>query len=165
MGLRKAVYAGSFDPLTNGHLWVIEQGSRLFGELIVAVGHNPEKSYTFTQVARFLLVKDVCAKMRNVRVALMGEQFLVDFARSQKADWLLRGVRSDSDYGYEVNMLDQNKRKAPDIGTIFLTPPPELRRVSSSFVKSLVGPEGWEEWVRDHLPEAVYAEFVMRFRK
>ncbi|MBI2064578.1 MAG: pantetheine-phosphate adenylyltransferase [Candidatus Yanofskybacteria bacterium] len=168
--MRTAVYAGSFDPPTNGHLWVMEQGSKLFDKLVVAVGNNPEKNYLFSEHERIELVLRSLRNLRSpdvlkIHISALENYFLVDFARLINAKWILRGVRSEKDYQYEVDMLDQNKRKAPEIETIFLTPPPELRRVSSSFVKGLVGQHGWENWIKDHLPPAIQDRFIERFKK
>lgn len=168
---RTAVYAGSFDPITNGHLWVIQQGSKLFDELWVLVGNNPAKTYTFTADERVsMIVKSIkgtqdSSLSLNVRVSVLGNFFLVDYAKARNAEWIIRGVRSEKDYQYEIDMLDQNKRKAPEIETIFLTPPAELRRVSSSFVKGFVGQVGWEGWVKECLPRSIHSDFISRFRK
>ena len=168
--MRTAVYAGSFDPITNGHLWVIDKGARLFDDLIVVIGNNPEKKYTFSEEERINMVLKSLRHIRgshvlNIKITSLGNLFLTDFAKSKNANWILRGVRSEKDYQYEVDMLDQNKKTSPEIETIFLTPPPELRRVSSSFVKGLVGPNDWENWIKDHLPTAIHDDFIRRFSK
>src|SRR5579871_6777568 len=98
---RVAVYGGSFDPLTIGHTWMIEEGSRLFDRLIVALGVNPEKRYTFSVEERLSMLRVSTGHLRNVEVASIGNQFLISYAKSARATHILRGIRSESDYEYE----------------------------------------------------------------
>lgn len=167
--MRTALYAGSFDPLTNGHLWVIKQESKIFDHLVVAVAHNPEKKYTFDVSERVAMIAKTVFLIpcNNIIVTQLDNLFLVDFARLPhiRARFLLRGIRNEDDYRKEIDMRDQNKKLAPEIETVFLSQDMELRRVSSSFVKSLVGPTGWEDAVQDLLPPSVHQEFIKRFRK
>jgi len=155
MAKRKAVYAGSFDPVTNGHLYMIREGARLFDEFVVAVGTNPEKRYSFTADERLAMLRAVTRGMRNVRIMQMEGVFLVDFARSVGASYILRGIRNEADYLYERTMRNVNDDMRPEITTVFLIPPREIADVSSSFVKGLVGPEGWERVVARYLPKEV----------
>jgi pantetheine-phosphate adenylyltransferase len=155
--VRKAVFAGSFDPVTNGHLHMIRAGAALFDQLIVAVGTNPEKNYAFTVEDRLAMLKAVSKGLKNVRVEQMPNVFLVDFARDQGAIWVLRGVRDDEDYRFERLMRYMNDDICPEVTTVFLMPPRELAEVSSSFVKGLVGPTGWEQVVEKYLPAEVIA--------
>lgn len=160
--MRRAVYAGSFDPITNGHLWMIEQGCHLFDELIVAIGVNPEKQYAFTLEERLAVVSDVTAGFANVRVTSFENMFLAHYARQIGADFILRGVRNEQDYQYERGMRYVNAELNRHAQTVFLIPPRELVEVSSSFVKGLVGPEGWEEIVKRYVPEAVHRQLLAR---
>lgn len=155
MGKRKAVYAGSFDPVTNGHLYMIKEGSKLFDEFVIAVGTNPEKQYTFSAEERMAMLRAVTKGMRNVRIMRMEGVFLVDFARSIGASYILRGIRNESDYLYERTMRNVNGDMRPDVTTVFLMPPREIADVSSSFVKGLVGPKGWERAVARYIPPEV----------
>ena len=153
---RTAVYAGSFDPLTNGHLWMIQQGLELFDHLIVAIGSNPSKSYTFSVEERLSLLKGSVPTCERLVVDHFDNRYLVDYAKEKGAAYVLRGVRSPSDYEYERVMRYINNDLAPEITTVFLMPPRDLAQVSSSMVKSLIGPDGWEETVRRYVPNSVF---------
>ncbi len=159
---RKAVYAGSFDPVTNGHLYMIRIGARLFDEFVVAVGTNPGKSYTFEASERLEMLARSTKGIENVEIVEMPNVYLVDFARSVGASYILRGVRNESDYLYERTMRNVNADISSEITTVFLMPPREIAEVSSSFVKGLVGPEGWERLVEGYLPPEVCELFRRR---
>jgi pantetheine-phosphate adenylyltransferase len=153
---RVGVYAGSFDPLTVGHLWMIRQGVLLFDRLIVGLGTNPEKSYTFTTEERMRLLRDSLKSFKNISVASFSNRYLIEFAQSVGATHVLRGIRSESDYEYERTMRYINGDLDGAICTVFLMPPRDIAEVSSSMVKSLVGPQGWKKVVRKYVPEPVY---------
>ena len=154
------VYAGSFDPLTVGHLWMIEQGTRLFDRLIVAVGVNPEKKYTFTVEERLRMLKDSTKSFSNVTVASFSNRYLIDYAHSVGASHILRGIRTESDYEFERAMRNINGDLDPGICTVFLMPPRGIAEVSSSMVRGLIGPVGWEKIVRKYVPGAVYKRLL-----
>ena len=160
--MRRAVYAGSFDPLTLGHLWMVEQGRRLFDELVVAIGINPDKKYLFSLDERLDTLREVTSGFPNVRVASFENLFLVHYARQVEATFILRGIRNEQDYGYERGMRYVNAEFDDSIQTVFLVPPRDLVEVSSSFVKGLVGPRGWQDVVRKYVPEPVYRAFLRR---
>src|SRR6266576_790539 len=157
---RLGVYAGSFDPPTIGHLWMIEEGVRLFDELIVAVGVNPEKKYTFTLEARLEMLRDSTKKFRNVKVTSFSNSYLIDYARSVGASHILRGIRTESDYEFERTMRNINGDLDSKICTIFLMPPRGIAEVSSSMVRGLIGPTGWRKIVRKYLSAAVYEKVL-----
>lgn len=159
----KAVYAGSFDPLTNGHLWMIKTGSRIFEELIVAIGTNPDKRYTFTLEERLEMLKRSTRQFKNVRIDSFENKFLVDYADSVEAKHILRGIRTERDYGYERGMRYVNNKLNPEVNTLFLIPPKSLTEVSSSLVKGLVGSQGWERAIEDYVPREVYNGFLIKF--
>lgn len=164
--MRTALYAGSFDPPTNGHLWVIKRGTRQFDKLVVAVGTNPDKNYTFSEAERIDMLQKICRWFPgSIEVVSFKNSLLVHFAQEIHAQWLLRGVRNEADFRYEVDMRDENNKIDRDIETVFIVPPPELRRISSSFVKGLTKSKRWEEIVKDHLPQMVYEEFLRRFKQ
>jgi pantetheine-phosphate adenylyltransferase len=150
-----AVYAGSFDPVTLGHLWMIEQGSILFDKLIVAIGSNPEKQCYFSLEDRICLLKESTCKYENVMIDEFSGQFLIRYAESVGADFILRGIRNPSDYEYEKAMRHINSDVNPAINTVFLMPPREIAEVSSSIVKGLVGSEGWENILVKYVPNCV----------
>lgn len=154
--MRTAVYAGSFDPPTNGHLWMIERGLEMFDHLIIAIGENPAKSYTFSTEERLDLLRKIAPSEKHLTINHFDNRYLVDYARSQNAKYILRGIRSPHDYEYERVMRHINSDMAPEITTVFLMPPRDIAEVSSSMVQGLIGPEGWQETVRRYVPEAVF---------
>lgn len=158
--MRRAVYAGSFDPITLGHLWMIEQGCALFDELIVAIGVNADKRYLFSLEDRMDMLRECTAQFPNVKIASFENLFLVRYAEQAGASFILRGIRNEQDYGYERGMRYVNEELDAKVKSIFLIPPRELVEVSSSFVKGLVGPAGWETVLRKYVPEPVHRRFV-----
>lgn len=158
--MRRGVYAGSFDPVTNGHLWMIERGVELFDEMIVAIGENPEKRYTFSHDERLAMLREATAHLPRVRVETFSNCFLVNFAREIGANFVLRGIRETADYEFERKMRYINADLAPSISTIFLMPPREIAEISSTMVKGLVGPEGWKEIVGQYVPEPAFRRLV-----
>jgi len=161
--MRHAVYAGSFDPITNGHLWMIENGSRLFDRLTVAIGVNPDKRYLFPLEDRLQMLREAAAPLPNVTVASFENLFLVNYAREIGATFILRGIRNEQDYGYERGMRYVNAEFNAEILTVFLIPPREYAEISSSFVKGLVGPGGWEQILPKYVPVGVHKRFVAKF--
>ena len=153
---KKAVYAGSFDPLTNGHLWMVEQGLALFDHLTVAIGINPDKEYTYALDARLDILRNSLPKSSDLDIAHFSNRYLVDYATEVGAGYILRGIRSAQDYEFERGMRHTNAQLNDTISTIFLMPPRSLAELSSSMVKGLVGPEGWEEHVIKMVPRPVF---------
>ncbi len=132
----KAVYPGTFDPITNGHLDVIERGARIFDEVIVAVTTNPAKTPWFTVQERVAMIEACCRHLPNVRVMAF-EGLLVSFARQQGATVILKGLRAVSDFDYEFQMAAMNRQLAPDIETLFLMTSLPFAYLSSSIVKEI----------------------------
>ena len=162
--MRKAVYAGSFDPPTNGHLWMIEQGSKLFDSLVVAIGLNPDKNYVFPASERGCMLKEITKAYPNTCADHFEKKYVVNYAKSIDAGYILRGIRTDEDYDYERKMRHENRRIDSNIETVFLMPPNELEDISSSFVMGLVGPEGWEMIIQGLVPEAVYKKILGKYK-
>lgn len=131
-----AIYPGSFDPLTNGHLDLIERGSRLFDHLTVAVLTNPEKAPLFTVPERVDMLGQTTAQWRNVAVDTFSG-LLVDYAARKNAHSILRGIRAFSDYEYELQMALMNRKLAPNLETVFLMPAESYTYVSSRLVKEI----------------------------
>lgn len=102
--MKKAIYAGSFDPPTNGHLWMIEQSSKLFDQLIVAIGDNYEKNYTFSTNERLYLLKEITKPFKNVEIVNFHNEFLVNYANKVNASHIIRGIRNSNDYEFEKTM-------------------------------------------------------------
>lgn len=131
-----AIYPGSFDPITNGHLDLIERGSQLFDHLIIAVLTNLEKQPLFTTSERVEMLQEVTRGMRNVSVDTFSG-LLVDYAAQKKARVILRGIRAFSDYEYELQMALMNRKLAPDVETVFLMPAESNTYISSRLVKEI----------------------------
>jgi len=154
------VYAGSFDPLTVGHLWMIEEGARLFDRLTVAVGVNPDKKYTFPLEDRLTMLRESTTSYLNVSVASFSNRYLIDYAQLVGATHILRGIRTESDYEFERTMRNINGDLGAEICTVFLMPPRGIAEVSSSMVKGLIGPAGWQKIVRKYVPVPVYRRLL-----
>ena len=157
------MYAGSFDPITNGHLWMIEQGAGMFDELVVAIGVNPDKKYTFSLDERLQLLRESVKGIARVTIDQFENQFLVNYACRIGARFVLRGIRDTRDFEFERGMRHINQDLQPDIATVFLMPPRAIAEVSSSLVKGLIGPEGWAEVVRGFVPPSVFAAIQKRY--
>lgn len=134
--MRRAIYPGSFDPITAGHLDVIHRAARLFDELIVAVAHNDLKKSMFTTEERMDLIRENTASVGNIRVASF-DGLLVEFARRENAAAVVRGLRAVSDFEFEFQMALMNRKLEPGIETIFLTPREEYTYLSSRIVKEI----------------------------
>jgi len=132
----KALYPGSFDPPTNGHVDLIQRGSRLFDHLVVAILKNSTKDPLFTVEERVEMLRESTADLANVSIATFNG-LMVDFARQQGATAVLRGIRAISDYEYEFQMALMNRRLAPEIETVFLQPAGRYSFVSSRLVKEV----------------------------
>jgi len=154
------VYAGSFDPLTVGHLWMIEEGARLFDRLLVAVGENPDKKCTFTLEERLSMLEDSTRQFKNVTVSAFSNRYLIRYAQAEGATHILRGIRTGSDYEFERTMRNINGDLDAGICTVFLMPPRGIAEVSSSMVRGLIGPVGWRRVVRKYVPDGVYQRLV-----
>lgn len=158
--MKKAVYAGSFDPVTNGHLWIIEQAASMFDKVVVAIGENADKQYSFSIETRMNLLKEVTHKLPNIEVSKFNNEFLINYAKRIDAKYIIRGIRNTTDYEYEKSMRYINSDICPEVNTIFLIPPRNVAEVSSSLVKGLVGSLGWEEIVPIYLPKPVTQKLV-----
>ena len=131
------IYPGTFDPLTNGHLDLIARGAKLADELVIAVLRTSAKSGAlFSAEEREAMLREATTPWPNVRVAIF-DGLLVEFARSQGAQAVLRGIRAVSDYEYELQMALMNRKLAPDIETLFLIPAEQYTFVSSRLVKGV----------------------------
>ena len=131
-----AIYPGSFDPLTNGHLDLIERGSKIFDELIVAILRNSEKTPLFSLGERRQMLEAMTERWNNVRVDTF-EGLMVDYAMRVEATAVLRGIRAISDYEYELQMALMNRKLAPNLETVFMMPAEAYSYVSSRLVKEV----------------------------
>jgi pantetheine-phosphate adenylyltransferase len=131
-----AVYPGTFDPITNGHLDIISRGARLFDRVIVAILKNPEKEPLFPLGERMDILREVVGRLPNVRVEAF-DGLLVDYARASGARAIVRGLRALSDFEYEYQMALMNRRLGPDIETVYMMPGEAYTYVSSRLVKEV----------------------------
>lgn len=135
--MKKAVFSGSFDPITKGHEYIVRKAMPLFDEIIVAIGVNINKSYTFALEERLQWIKDVFADCPNVRVAHY-EGLTIDFCNENDAKFIVRGLRGSADLEYEAMIAQANKKIDPSIETVFLLTEPSLNCVSSTVVRDLI---------------------------
>jgi pantetheine-phosphate adenylyltransferase len=134
--MRRAIYPGSFDPITNGHVDVIERARKLFDEVVVAVAQNDEKQPLFSLQERLELLQQTIGKIANVRISQF-QGLLVDFALAQEANAVIRGLRAVSDFEFEFQMALMNRKLAGGVETIFLMPKEEYTYLSSRLVKEI----------------------------
>jgi len=128
-----ALYAGTFDPVTYGHLDVVRRAAALFDKVIVGVSVNPRKAPVFTTEERVQLLRKACAEMPNVSVEVV-PGLVVDYARRAGAQVIVRGLRAVSDFEFELQMASTNRALAPEVETVFFTPAPEYHYLSASIV-------------------------------
>jgi len=169
----KAIYAGSFDPPTVGHVWVMQQAITLFDDLVIAVGVNPDKTPMFSLEERMDMLQETVDMLlekviiwpegKKVEVAGFGGDYLVRYASKVGATHLVRGVRSAEDLAFEKMMRHVNEDIDPEVESVYLIPPREYCEVSSSLVKGLIGPNGWREVVDRMVPPAVRKRLRERF--
>lgn len=131
-----AIYPGTFDPITNGHADLVQRASKLFSKVIVAVAANQNKNPFLPLAQRVALAKEILAPHKNVRV-IGFDNLLAEFARAQKANIVLRGLRAVSDFEFEFQLANMNRRLAPELETMFLTPAEQYSYISSSLVREI----------------------------
>jgi pantetheine-phosphate adenylyltransferase len=131
---KKAIYPGTFDPVTYGHIDLIKRALEIFPEVIIAVAHNPQKNPLFTAKERAEMLKKATADLKGVKVCDF-RGLVVDFARKQKIKVLIRGLRMLSDFEYEFQMALTNRKLAPDVETIFLMPQETYSYISAKLLK------------------------------
>ncbi len=175
--IKKAVYAGTFDVLTNGHLWMIQSASRMFDELVIAIGENPNKKCIFSLAERLELIwasiwpgfkinQNTKLNLNgcNISVDSFSNKYLMDYAVKVKAPFIVRGLRNMADYEYEKSMLNVNRDMNKGVETVFLMPPKNLSEVSSSMVKSLIGPDRWDYVTKGLVPLPVFKKLKEMYK-
>lgn len=159
--MRSAIYPGSFDPVTLGHWDLIQRAAKLVDRLVVAVLHNPAKSPAFSVEERVAMLKELVAPLPQVEITAF-HGLLVDFAKAQNAQVIVRGVRAFSDFEYEFQMALMNRKLAPDLETVFLMPKEKYSAVSSRFVREIGGMGGN---LTDLVPETLRERIAARLMK
>jgi len=139
--MKIAVYPGSFDPVTNGHLNIIERAINIFDELIVAVAVNPNKSTLFSVQERIYMIKEVTKNFEKVKVQTFSG-LLINFVKKNKANVIIRGMRAISDFEHESQLALMNKKLAPEIETIFMVTCSKYAYLNSSIVKEIASLNG-----------------------
>lgn len=158
--MRKAMYPGTFDPLTIGHLDVIKRASELFDHVYVVIMENKNKTATFSTQERLDMILRVIGEFDNVS-AMIGEGLTVNYAKKVGARILIRGIRAVMDYEYELQQATANMTMSPEIETVFLLTRPEYSFMSSSAVKEIASNGGN---IHPFVPEAVLEQVMNKFR-
>jgi pantetheine-phosphate adenylyltransferase len=164
--LRVALYAGSFDPVTNGHLDVIRQATRLADRLVIAVGIHPGKAPLFPPDERLAMLADVCAPIAKAAKCELStvtfDDLVVALARREGATMLIRGLRDGADFDYEMQMAGMNAAMAPDVQTVFLPASPMVRPITATLVRQIAAMGGD---VAAFVPAPIAARLKAKFAK
>jgi pantetheine-phosphate adenylyltransferase len=148
--MKRAVFPGSFDPITLGHCDIINRGTQLFDELIIAIGENLSKNYLFSLEQRKAFIENIFSENKKIKVFIYSG-LTTDFCKKIKANYILRGLRNSSDFEYE-NSIAQTNKKTGEIETVFLLSSPEKSFISSSIVREIIKHNGKFE---DLVPNSV----------
>ena len=151
--MAKAIYAGSFDPITNGHVWVIDQALKMFDKVYVAVGINPEKKTSFNLEDRIRMINNAFPNEDKIEVISFQKSFLVNLCSQKSIDVMIRGIRNVQDFEYEQQILYINDKINSSIQTVYIIPPSEYAGLSSSIVKGLLGIYEWQFIAKDLIPK------------
>jgi pantetheine-phosphate adenylyltransferase len=151
-----AIYPGSFDPPTNGHFDLIDRGSKIFDQLVVAILRNPEKAPLFSLPERVAMLEEMTREHRNVKIETF-DGLTVEYAHKVGADVVLRGIRAISDYEYELQMALMNRKLHPELETVFMMPAEQYSYLSSRLVREVAQLGGS---VKDLVPEIVERRLI-----
>lgn len=157
----KVIYPGTFDPMTNGHLDLVQRAARLFETVIVAVAKNPSKAPAFSVDERIRLAKAVLNDLHNVQVQGF-DGLLIDCAKEYKAQVILRGLRAVSDFEYEFQLASMNRKMMPDLETLFLTPAEQHSFISANLVREIASLGGN---VAQFVPAVVAEALQTKFKR
>ncbi len=161
---RTAIYAGSFDPITNGHLDVVSGATRLADKLVLAIGIHPGKAPLFSTDERFAMLQDVCGPLAaaakcELKCVTFGD-LVITAAKREGATLLIRGLRDGTDFDYEMQMSGMNGTMAPDVQTVFLPASPAVRPITATLVRQIAGMGGD---VSSFVPPAVAKRLKAKF--
>lgn len=157
----RAIYPGTFDPITNGHLDIVTRGAMMFDTLILAIANSPHKKTLFTLEERVQLAQAVTAHLPNVEVVGFSD-LMANFAKTQQANVLVRGLRTAADFEYEMQLAHMNRHLMPELESVFLMPSKEWSFVSSSLVKEVARHHGD---VTHFLPEPVCKALLEKLKQ
>lgn len=164
--MKKIVFAGTFDPITNGHFWIIKESLTFADKVLVFISENPTKKTMFDVKTRMEFIEKT-AKENGigdaVEVHAVKSEYVAQKAIAMGAQYMVRGIRSASDFDYEMLIQKTNRDVLKGAKTLFLMPPRDLESVSSSFVKLLVGPIGWSDNVKQFVPSVVFQAWMKRY--
>lgn len=156
-----AIYPGTFDPVTNGHLDIIERASKLFDKVIITIAVNSSKKPLFSKDERVDMIKSVTKKFKNVSVDVF-DGLLVSYAKKKKASVIIRGLRAISDFDYEFQIALTNRKLEPEVNTIFLMPNEKYSFLNSSLVRELAS---FKADVRQFVPDYVFKKLKEKYKK
>jgi pantetheine-phosphate adenylyltransferase len=157
--MKKVIYPGTFDPITNGHVDLVERAARLFDHVVLAIANNEKKTPLFSLEERVALCRDAVSHIDNIEVCGFSN-LLTDFARSKGASAVLRGLRAVSDFEYEFQLANMNRALFPEFESVFLTPSEQLSYISSSLVREIASLQGD---ISPFVPANVCAALVEKF--
>lgn len=167
--MKKIAFAGTFDPITNGHLWCIEEALNIAEEVVVIIAVNSVKTPLFDDNTRKIMIEEAIKSIPNhekITVKILKNEYVAQAAiLNFGCDYLIRGIRSALDFDYEALIQKTNTDVLSGAKTIFVMPPRDLEAVSSSFVKSLVGPIGWHWNIQEFIPDVVYRYWIKKYIK
>ncbi len=156
----KAIYPGTFDPMTNGHLDIVTRAALMFDRIVLAIAASPSKKPMFSLEERVALAQQVVAHLPNVEVVGFSD-LMANFARAQQANVLVRGLRAVSDFEYELQLAHMNRHLLPSLESVFLMPSEQYSFISSSLVKEVARHNGD---VSAFLPQPVYSALLARLK-
>lgn len=162
------IVAGSFDPITHGHSWLIRKAAKMIGEhgkLFVVVGVNPDKKYYFDIDDRIRQIDHVLGEripyklFKMITIQSISKDLLINHAQNIGASYIFRGIRNSKDFEYEMDIQRVNRKICPSVETVYFAPPSKFVEVSSSTIKGLVGFNDWEDAIRGYVDPFVIGEF------
>lgn len=164
--MKKVAFAGSFDPITNGHLWVVEEGLQIAEEVVLFIAHNSNKNALFSleekeQMIKLALIERNIAD--KVQVVVLKNEYAAYAAIRYNCEFAIRGIRSAADFDYEALIQQTNRDIIHGVRTLFVMPPRDLESVSSSYIKSLMGPPGWHWKIKNFVPHSVYLALIKKY--
>jgi len=157
---KRAIYPGTFDPITNGHIDIVTRAAAMFDELILAIAASPSKKPMFSLDERVALAQEATAHLQNVKVVGFSD-LMANFARDQQATILIRGLRAVADFEYEMQLAHMNRHLMPDLESIYLMPSKEWSFISSSLVKEVARHQGD---VAHFLPQPVHQALLDKLK-